>query len=133
MSHADKDERPVVGALSVAVTDDLDDGNGGHVVQTGPNVYTWDEDGHRFMQPDKVPEGLVRVDATGAACLLVHRNVFEAVDADFGPHWFDPLPKARQPMGEDIAFFWRLMYMGVPVHVDTALTTTHHKSVWLQA
>jgi len=70
------------------------------------------------------------VDATGAACLLMHRTALEAV----GPDPFRPLRvQGANPDGsprefsEDLSFCSRLADVDIPVAVDTSVKTTHAK------
>lgn len=125
---ADPEARPVLGALCAAeqVIHD-DDGMGGWRMET---VYTTLDD---QMQPSTVaPDGLQRVGGTGAACLLIHRSTLVAVRSEFGSHWFTCLYQAEgDRWGEDTSFCVRLREIGVPVHVDAGIKTSHHKSVWL--
>jgi hypothetical protein len=76
---------------------------------------------------------LVEVDATGAACILIHRRPLETVRATYGDCWFDPL-KVPNPngegsteFGEDMSFCLRLKACDVPMFVDTSVQTTHDK------
>ena len=61
--------------------------------------------------------------ATGAACLLVHRDALEAVWRRAGPVWFDPIA----PLSEDLSFCVRLADAGIATHVHTGVKTVHHK------
>jgi len=75
---------------------------------------------------------LVEVDGTGAACLMVHRNVFASIEAEHGPRWFDPIdvPKGkhgRTQFGEDLSFSLRAKAAGFSIAVDTSIKTTHDK------
>lgn len=45
-----------------------------------PTLYEWDEKIASFMRRREFPENeLIQVDATGAACLLIHRKALEAI------------------------------------------------------
>lgn len=70
------------------------------------------------------------VAATGAACLLVHRDVLQAV----GPEPFMPItdPNAGgngtpRTFSEDLSFCIRVQGEGLEIGVDTAIKTTHYK------
>lgn len=70
------------------------------------------------------------VDATGAACLLIHRSALEKV----GPDPFRPLTVqgaggngTDRTFSEDLSFCARLANVGVRIGVDTSIKTTHHK------
>jgi hypothetical protein len=68
--------------------------------------------------------------ATGAACLLIHRNVLSAL----GPDPFAPLaiPGAggrgtSRTFSEDLSFCVRATAQGAQLGVDTSIKTTHYK------
>lgn len=70
------------------------------------------------------------VAATGAACLLVHRDALEAI----GPDPFMPItdPTAGgngtpRTFSEDLSFCIRAQAAGLTVGVDTSVKTTHYK------
>jgi hypothetical protein len=70
------------------------------------------------------------VAATGAACLLIHRNVL----AGLGPDPFAPLaiPGAggngtARTFSEDLSFCVRATAAGAQIGVDTSIKTTHYK------
>lgn len=75
-------------------------------------------EGYRHI-PDYKQDDVVRVDATGGACLLIHRSVVSAI-AD---NWFTELPD----YSEDLSFMRRCAQFNIPVHVDTSVKTTHDK------
>lgn len=69
---------------------------------------------------------LVSVDGTGAAFLLIAREVFEAVDAVRGEgHWWDKLSDTS----EDFSFCWHVRDSGYEIFVDTGLEIGHIGSV----
>jgi hypothetical protein len=76
---------------------------------------------------------LVDVAATGSACILIHRSVFEAIREEYGDTWYDrvPNPYVGELHGEDISFCLRAGALGFPVHVHTGIRTTHLKHIWL--
>lgn len=133
VAHAD--ERPIVAGLCFAQRDvaffedtyatDFD------VV---PTVQLWNVDD----EGDVVSFGIVadyprdtvcQIDATGGACVLIHRGVFDKMRAEFGEHWFTPLTNKNTggPFGEDTSFFLRCRELGIPVHMDTSVKTSHDK------
>jgi hypothetical protein len=63
--------------------------------------------------------GLIEVDATGAAFLLVKREVFEKI-ATTGEE-----PFAIRGPGEDVSFCRRAKELGYPIHVDTTVEIGH--------
>jgi hypothetical protein len=74
---------------------------------------------------------VVQVDATGAACLIVHRTVFEKIAADYQEPWiwFQETKMGGKDVGEDITFCLRARGAGFPVHVDTKIQFGHMKMV----
>lgn len=132
ISAADPLGRPVVGALCFAhKTDGRKEHNAIRYVAS-PTVYDYVE------RPDKVGfvarvayerDAVTPCSATGAAAVLVHRSVLQAVRDRFGDVWFDPIthPTGPTTFSEDLSFCVRLAAVGVPIHVHTGVRTTHHK------
>lgn len=143
---ADPDTAPIVGGLCFA---------GIHGVRVFPTIYKLTSDEGRVgVEPveDYPKDALVKVGATGAACLLIHRSVLAAMNRP-GPQpgeRFDPSihgfatgadgsrnehvwfaeslrNKAGKQLGEDIAFCWRAQALGFPVHVHTGIKVGHCK------
>ena len=116
---------PVVGGLCFGV----------HDHRLFPTLYDLrEEDGVPHMvrwERFDTGAGKVRVSATGAACLLVHRGVLEAV-YDKAPSkaypWFQETWLGDQPMGEDVTFCLRVGAAGFPVHVDLGIQIGHQKA-----
>jgi GT2 family glycosyltransferase len=133
---ADKDTRPIVGGLCFAQREIARDGYHGFRCEARPTIYDWIEhpDGHmRFTGRAHYPvNSILECAATGAACLLIHRSVIEAIIEDKGPFWFDRLRGTDGSLlGEDISFFVRAAALEFPCHVDTSIKVTHFKSLWL--
>lgn len=125
MESADPESAPIVGALCFGVAD-------GRLYSTiFTNLAVGDR--HALVRFDRHPrERLVSCDATGAAFLLIHRGVLEAVrDRAFSVAfpWFQETERHGMPVSEDITFCLRARDLGYPVHVDTRVKTGHHKSV----
>lgn len=125
---ADPVERPVVAGLTV----------GWNPVERRvfPTMYAEGPDEGRLAMVTAWPPGeVVEVAATGAACVLVHRSVFEAVrDAGFSVErpWFDLGDNGRfGGTGEDLEFMRRVRACGFPVLVDTSVLVDHLKVVRL--
>jgi hypothetical protein len=136
LAAADPVERPVVGGLAFTQRQELSDGMGGWRCRATPTVFDWTvlDDGQmgfsvRWKYP---PDQLVRVAGTGAACLLVHRGVFEKIHAEYGT-WYDRVPNTttKQVVSEDLSFCLRAGALNIPVHVHTGVKTSHQKTVWL--
>lgn len=132
IAAADPVERPVVGGLAFAQKSDGTGSMFARRYRTTPTLYRmWDnEDDVGFVPWFDYPRGeLVEVDATGAACLLIHRSALEKVRAKFGDKWFHHLPKPKGDgdFGEDMSFCIRLQFCDVPVFVHTGVKTTHDK------
>lgn len=141
LRFADAKERPIVGGLCFA---------GGRDHDPYPTIYketlTTGEDGKEFpaIEPirDYPPDTLCKVGATGAACLMVHRQVFVAMSHPY-PEGFGTQPDGRknpypwfaenhvapngEPMGEDIVFCRRAAQLGIPIHVHTGIKLGHVK------
>lgn len=66
----------------------------------------------------------MEVDAVGAGCLLVHREVFNAI-GDSG--WYD----LHDGLGEDFSFCTRVADAGYMILCDPTIRLTHHKQIWL--
>lgn len=106
--------------------------------ETTPVLYYFTEhaDGTvTVAQPRQWPgSALVRVDGTGAACLLVHREALLAVEKhadDPAAPWFRETSTGRpmELMSEDLTFCRRLGAAGIPVHVHTGIRTGHVKTL----
>lgn len=133
---ADPVKRPVVGGLCFAMKYMGSDGRGGYRVMPVPTLFMLaknDKQGmgfaNRFRYP---PDTLVQVAGTGAAFLLIHRSVLERIREDEGDVWFDFVQYGDgAQVSEDLSFCWRLTRLQVPVYVDTRVSITHHKEMWL--
>lgn len=130
---ADPVERPIVGALCFASKETAPDGFGGFLVEPRPTIFDWRADAAGrlgFMgRVDYRANSVVRCAATGSACILIHRSVFERI----GGNWYGQLlnESTGQLQGEDMSFCARAVQAGFPVYVHTGVRTTHHKHVWL--
>jgi len=138
---ADEEQRPMVGALCFrqkwdpSVPADL----GARRWRIEPTLFKYgrvDSTQEEGFAPilDYPRNELIQVDATGAACLLIHRGLLERIKKEIGPVWFEPLkhPSAA-PEGkprwfsEDLSFCARVAAVGDQIHVDTGVQTTHHR------
>jgi len=130
---ADKDKRPIVGALAF----------GGGKGMLFPTMYRLCDPKENNGSPvdfvrEWEPGSVVQVDGTGAACLLMHRSVLQAVGERYPEPapWFSESVYKGHELGEDFTFCLRLMQMEIPVFVNTAASIGHMKptvldeSVW---
>lgn len=133
IAAADPDRRPLLGALCYSQNDGASD--------PYPTMYELTEDtpsgktGFRRLAtwPEDQP---VRVSATGAACLLMHRRALRKVAAssgDIAAPWFreSAIGAPLSLMGEDLTFCLRAGVAGIPVHVHTGVQAGHMKPVML--
>lgn len=139
LAHADPTESPIVGALCFVLDSDG---------LMWPTIYQLGEHpelGPRMIRLDDYEDDtLTTVVATGAACLLIHRSVLEAVmavEVDRGNTafpWFEELALGvngakTYPCGEDITFCLRALSAGFPTKVATGVQVGHVKSYTLTA
>lgn len=131
LHNASPDRAPIVGGLCFGINDDV----------LFPTLYHLIKDDDDQLATVKhqgpIPENtMFQVAATGAACLLVHRSVLEAVEAHgFNQTfpWFQEMEMFGRPCGEDFTFCLRAGQLGFPVYVNTAVEVGHHKSSLLTA
>lgn len=138
LASADPATRPVIGGLCFAAREYRYDGFGGRRIMPVPTLYRWARTvaGHvGFTTLFTIPEEpLVQVAGTGSAFILVHRTALEKVRAQWGDVWYEQVRYGDgRLVSEDLSFCWRLHVVGIPVHVDTRVRTTHHKEIWLGA
>lgn len=131
ITAGDPVDRPVVGGLCFSQNTD---NGGGEPYST---MYELAErDGELcFVRYKQWPEdAVVRVSATGAACLLIHRTALEAVAkraADPAAPWFRESVAGSALIGEDLTFCLRCAAAGIPVHVHTGVRAGHMKTAML--
>lgn len=137
LSVASRDERPIVGGLCFS----HDAASGPYAVR--PTLWrVTDRSGTVELIRDYPKGELVEVDSTGAAFLLVHRQVFAKMRAKFGklpsgadnpyPYFVEGLVTgAGVALGEDSAFCARARSMGIPIFVHTGARIGHVKTVVL--
>lgn len=122
LAAADAETAPIVGGLTF----------GGGRDGWFPTLFYVEPDSGRLARFDVWPEDqLMPVDATGAACLLVHRRVFEKVAESYQDPWpwFQEVAHGNTPMGEDITFCLRARAAGFPIFVHTGVQFGHVKTV----
>jgi hypothetical protein len=134
---ADPKTAPIVGGLCFA---------GGRSHQPYPTVYRELDVVDGYINIERVydypRDRLLKVGATGGACLFMHRDVLARMKAPH-PNGFGTLPNGNvnnypwfseglvgphgEPLGEDIAFCKRAGLLGIPVHVHTGIKLGHMK------
>ena len=126
----------MVGALCFSMREISADGMGGMHTYPTPTLLMWQEHddgisrftGTAFGQNGYPVNTMIKVGATGAACILIHRSVLERI----GKEWFNQIPVPDGSLeGEDISFCHRCMDADIPIWVHTGIRTTHMKTVWL--
>ena len=137
VASADPTSRPVVGGLCFAHRRTGRTGLRAQRYAIVPTLYRFlEHDGEvGFAAVDDWPRGeLVQVGGTGAACLLIHRSALERVREKHGDQWFSLITHPHglgtgkpRTFSEDFSFAVRLAGVGIPLWVDTAVKTTHHK------
>lgn len=128
-------DRPIVGALCFAHrTEGYDEETNAEFFGMIPTLSAWERDDEGVIQAfntwaDYPRNQLVRIDSTGAACVLIHRSVILAMQEKYGDNWFTqiPHPTRDETFGEDTSFFIRCAEMGYPLHVHTGIKTSHDK------
>jgi hypothetical protein len=129
---ADPVDRPVVGALCFSQNTD---GGGGEPYPTMYELAESPEGELCFVRYRQWAEdAVVRVSATGAACLLVHRGALERAAKAAGDRaapWFRESVAGSALIGEDLTFCLRLGAAGIPVHVHTGVRAGHLKTTML--
>jgi hypothetical protein len=133
---ADPVERPIVGGLCFTQRQEKSDGMGGWRCLATPTIFDWGHDGDAMgfvVKFDYVPGAVQQCAGTGSACVLIHRSVFETIEATYGPHWYDriPNPGMKRIVSEDLSFCMRANSLKIPVWVDASVQTTHQKTLWL--
>ena len=131
IAAADPAERPVVGGLCWS----LDKG------ERYPTMYELAEPAPGRLAFARYPswpeDACIRVGATGAACLLIHRGALLAVRrraGDPAAPWFRETALKDVPLalvGEDMTFCLRCAAAGIPVHVHTGVKAGHMKTTML--
>lgn len=136
LEAADPVERPVMGGLCFANREVDNDGMGGRRAIAAPVIMHWSQDGDEKgfdTRWDYPRDSVIRCDGVGAACVLVHRSVFERVQQQYGDHWYSRVrnPSTGELMAEDLSFCARVAALDIPIHVHTGVKTTHAKRIWL--
>jgi hypothetical protein len=127
--EADATRAPIVGGLCFG-TDE------GQLFSTLYDLTMCEDGRPQMVRYNDWPENtMFQVTATGAACLLIHRTVLEALRARHAEPfpWFAESVLGDSPMGEDINFCLRAGAAGFPVFVHTGVEIGHAKAHILTA
>lgn len=133
LETADPVDAPIVGGLCFGGRADRD---------MFPTIYSVvagdDGEFHGVNAVTEYPaDSVIKVGATGAAFLLVHRDVFAKMRKAFGrlpngeanPYpWFVEASNGGKPYGEDISFCIRALALDIPIYVDTRVKVGHIKT-----
>lgn len=130
LTAADPDERPVVGGLCFAQRNTDHDPFFGSLHEQYPTIFNWTGDTYEIVE-DYPRDQLVQCDATGAAFLLIHREVLTEI-ADKWPTVFANRIDETGFTGEDMELCRRVRKLGHPVFVDTRVKTAHYKTCYLR-
>jgi hypothetical protein len=120
LKSADRRKRPIVGGLAFAT------GRDGMF----PTLFRIHPEAGVPTRLDAWPLGeVVDVDGTGAACLFVHRSVFEKMAEHYERpwQWFQETTLNGNTVGEDMTFCLRARALGFPIVVDTSIRFGHVK------
>jgi GT2 family glycosyltransferase len=106
--------------------------------QAVPLIFNRVEGSTRFLPVMDYPVNkVIRIDSAGTGCLMIHRSVFEAFQAEATPHegktwcWFRDMPVNGDWFSEDHFFCARAIELGFPIHAHTGATLPHRKRFWL--
>lgn len=128
-------ERPIIGGLCFAHrAEGFDEETNAEFFGHIPTISLWkrDDEGNilAFNTVADYPRNAVsKVDTTGAAFLLIHRSVLERMQVEYGNNWWTQIrhPERDDTFGEDTSFFIRAADLGIPLHIDTRIKTSHDK------
>jgi hypothetical protein len=133
LEHADPEKAPIVGGLCFGFDDKAN-------IQPTLFGLLGDESSPQVIRYHEwPPDAMFQVAATGAACLLIHKSVFERIrDAEIPSRrgrrgfndaypWFQEVEHDGTPVSEDITFCWRAGLLGIPVYVNTGVQLGHIK------
>ena len=136
MEVADPEKAPIVGGLCFMMREVGVDGIGGMLVQPAPTIFNWYDNGEHqgFTVSKEYPrDQLVNCAATGSAFVLIHKSVFQKIEAEYGPTWYSPIfnSSINTWISEDLSLCTRASALEIPIHVHTGIKTSHLKSLWL--
>lgn len=130
------EDHPVVGGLCFTHKRTTVTTEGAQRFTVFPTIYryTETEDTAGFQAAYDYPaDELIQVGGTGAAFLLIRRDLLEHMRRQHGDAWFNHIehPTKGARFSEDLSFCVRVWGTGHQVHVHTGVRTSHRKSVWL--
>lgn len=132
LTAAHDTERPIIAGLYFMAT------RGEYYPGALPLIFKGIPNSTAFQPILDYPENqLIEVDSAGTGCLLIHRSVFEKIQADASPHegdawvWFRDMPVNGDWFSEDHYFCQRARGMGFPIHAHTGVVLPHRKKFWL--
>lgn len=103
-----------------------------------PLIFRKVEESTRFRPIANYPrDQVIPVDSAGTGCLMVHRSVFEAFQADASPHqgkqwcWFQDMPVNGDWFSEDHYFCARARELGYQLYAHTGAVLPHRKRMWI--
>lgn len=133
---ADPETAPIVGGLCFMQREVGVDGVGGYLVEPAPTLFDWYDNGQQqgfTVRRDYERDTMVQVAGTGSAFVLIHKSVFEKIEAEYGPTWYSPIYNHSTGtwISEDLSLCTRATALEIPVHVHTGVRTTHLKHLWL--
>ena len=136
MEVADPETAPIVGGLCFMQREVGVDGTGGYLVEPAPTLFDWFDNGEQqgfTVRRDYDRDTLVRVAGTGSAFVLIHKSVFQKIEAEYGPTWYSPIYNHSTGtwISEDLSLCTRATALEIPIHVHTGVRTTHLKHLWL--
>lgn len=136
MEVADPETAPIVGGLCFMQREVGVDGTGGYLVEPAPTLFDWYDNGKQqgfTVRRDYDRDTMVQVAGTGSAFVLIHKSVFQKIEAEYGPTWYSPIYNHSTGtwISEDLSLCTRATALEIPIHVHTGVRTTHLKHLWL--
>lgn len=137
LAAAHPKERPAVSALAFKCSQLEPDDAGGYITEAVPVIMDWgtSADGKQgFVCRLTYPgNALVQCAATGMACTLIHRSVYESIREKFGDTWHSSMksPDGMTTFTPDVSFWCRAAMCGFPLFVHTGIPTSHQKTTWV--
>lgn len=134
LEHADPEKAPIVGGLCFGFDDK------GEIQPVLFGLVGEQDNPQVIRYHEWPPNAMFQVAATGAACLLIHKSVFERIRDVQVPSrkgrpgfndafpWFQETEHDGGPVSEDITFCWRAYQSEIPVFVNTAVQLGHIKT-----